>query len=192
VRVRLVLWHAVAEVVTTWPEVGLLPDRLHGLRPLVGYGPDTAAVVYTAAYPPELAHIEDPSAIWDRAHNETLDLLAPGDAGLVGTGRHSRAGGGLHTAIVFYHQAFRLAPSRAELRTDLGHVYHNHGRYAEALAQYRAALEIDPQFAAAHYDSGLAWLALRRQDLAREAFQAALGLDPGCAACQDALQALQE
>lgn len=119
-------------------------------------------------------------------------LLAPGDAGLVGTGCHSRAGGGLHTAIVFYHQAVRLAPSRAELRTDLGHVYHNHGRYAEALAQYRAALEIDPQFAAAHYDSGLAWLALRRQDLAREAFQAALGLDPGCAACQDALPALQE
>lgn len=49
VRVRLVLWHAAAEVVTTWPEVGLSPDRLHGLRLLVGYGPDTAAVVYTAA-----------------------------------------------------------------------------------------------------------------------------------------------
>ncbi|MBU0705290.1 MAG: O-antigen ligase family protein, partial [Chloroflexi bacterium] len=75
VRVRLVLWHAAGEVVTTWPEVGLKPDRLHGLRPFVGYGPDTAAIVYTAAYPPELAHIEDPSAIWDRAHNETLDLL---------------------------------------------------------------------------------------------------------------------
>ena len=399
VRVRLVLWQAAGEVVTTWPEVGLGPDRLHGLRPLVGYGPDTAAIVYTAAYPPELARIEDPSAIWDRAHNETLDLLAmQGWLGLaasavlgvacarrglvlwraatvpierawaaaplaalaahvvetqfaftltatgmmtwlcvawlaapsptplpsqdLGEGEDRRQGEGrrwrvyaavgalllvlvavrveaglawadtlvararvldragrwgesielydqalalipwqatyhqfraeafynlaralpedqtilrtellegserslgralrleplelehysnsgvlhaywsdtvavahLETAVAFYQQAFRLAPTRAELRTDLGHVYHNHGRYAEALAQYRAALEIDPQFAAAYYDTGLAWLALNRPSLARRAFQSALDLTPDCAACRDALQALDE
>ncbi|MEA3397400.1 MAG: tetratricopeptide repeat protein, partial [Chloroflexota bacterium] len=404
VRVRLVLWQAAGEVVTTWPEVGLEPDRLHGLRPLVGYGPDTAAIVYTAAYPPELAHIEDPSAIWDRAHNETLDLLtmqgwlglaaylvlglacarrglalwrdargpverawvaaplaalvahavetqfafsltatgmmawlclawlaassstpvACGDAHSLspdwGEGRREgesrrwrvyaavgalllvlvvarveggllwadtlvararaldRAGqwkesielydralalipwqatwhqfraesfynlacvlperetdlkaelleaadrsltrarhleplelehysnsGVLHaywsdvvdpahlgTAITFYQQAFRLAPTRAELRADLGHTYHNHGLYEKALEQYRAALEIDPQFAAAYYDSGLAWLALDRPDLAQEAFSAALELAPDCNMCWEALQALDE
>jgi O-antigen ligase len=75
VRVRLLLWQAAIEVATTWPEIGLSSDRHHLLRPLVGYGPDTATIVYTSVYPPELAHIEDPSAIWDRAHNETLDLL---------------------------------------------------------------------------------------------------------------------
>ncbi|MFQ6100196.1 MAG: tetratricopeptide repeat protein [Anaerolineae bacterium] len=403
VRVRLVLWRAAEEVVTAWPEVGLEPDRWYDLRSLVGYGPDTAAIVYTAAYPPELAHIEDPSAIWDRAHNETLDLLAmqgwlglaasavlgvacarrglalwraaPGPvecalvaaplAALAGhvvetqfaftltaTGMMAclcvawlaseaplppgplpaakqREGGGtparrlpvrwrvyaavgalllvlvaarleggsawadvlvararaldragrwgesielydqalalmpwqatyhqfraeafynlaralpedqialraelleaaerslararrleplelehysnsgvlhaywgetidpthLETAVAFYQDAFCLAPTRADLRADLGHVYHNHARYTEALAQYRTALEIDPQFAAAHYDSGLAWLALDRPDLARKSFQAALELAPDCDACRGALQALDQ
>ncbi|MDY7075614.1 MAG: O-antigen ligase family protein [Chloroflexota bacterium] len=410
VRVRLVLWQAAGKVVTTWPEVGLEPDRLHGLRPVVGYGPDTAVIVYTAAYPPELAHIEDPSAIWDRAHNGTLDLLAmQGWLGLIAlavlgvactrrgqalwratagpverawvaaplaalaahvvetqfafsvtaTGMmawlcvallaseeieanptrsqirswkispesdsgvlrrlsqpvtrwrvyaalgalllvlvavrleggaawadmlvaHARAldragrwgesielynralviipwqgtyhqfraeafynlaralpedqvdlrvqlleatdrslaharrseplelehysnAGIVHatwgevvnpahlkTAVAFYQQAFRLAPSRADLRTDLGHIYHNYNHYEKALAQYRAALEIDPLFAAAHYDSGLAWLALGQKDSARQAFQATLDLVPDCDACRDALQALEE
>jgi len=416
-RVRLVLWRAAGKVVTAWPEVGLSPDRLRLLRPVVGYGPDTAAIVYTAAYPPELAHIEDRDAIWDRAHNETLDLLSmqgwlgvaatlvlgvacarrglalwqaasdpaerawvaaplaalvghvvevqfafcltatgmmawlclawlaseggslrelgvshqakrgsyhqelpccqddsqpwqgwrslvrwriyaaagallllvlvvarlegavlwadalvarartldgagqwkesialydraltlvpwqaayhqfraeafynlaralPEDQAILKAGLFDGAdrslaralllepleveyyanGGVLHaywseavdpshleTAIAFYQQAFRLAPTRAELRTDLGHVYHNHGRYEEALAQYRVALAIDPQLAAAQYDSGLAWLEIGRRDLAGDAFRAALALAPDCAACQDALQALRE
>ncbi|MGC9397517.1 MAG: tetratricopeptide repeat protein [Anaerolineae bacterium] len=74
-RVRLVLWQAALQLVTTWPEIGLEPDALYPLRPLIGYGPDTSAVAYTAVYPPELAHIEDPDAIWDRAHNELLDVV---------------------------------------------------------------------------------------------------------------------
>ena len=69
------LKEAAGEVVTTWPEIGLGRDKLRQLRPLLGYGPDTAAIAYTYAYPPQLSHIEDPDAVWDRAHNETLDLL---------------------------------------------------------------------------------------------------------------------
>jgi len=75
VKVRLILWEAALKVITTWPQVGLKPDTLHWLRPLIGYGPDTAAYVYMSAYPPELAHIEDPALIWDRAHNEILDII---------------------------------------------------------------------------------------------------------------------
>jgi tetratricopeptide (TPR) repeat protein len=98
----------------------------------------------------------------------------------------------LAAAVAFYQQAFELAPTRAELRADLGHVYHHHGRYEESLAQYRAALDIDPQFAGAHYGSGLAWQGLERPDLARESFQAALELVPDCGPCREALQALAE
>lgn len=394
-RVRLVLWRAAAGVVTAWPEVGSSPDRLHALRLLLGYGPDTAAIVYTAAYPPELAHIEDPSAIWDRAHNETLDLLtmqgwlglavtvvlgmacarrgltlwrtakdpirrawaaaplaalaahlveiqfafsltakvmmtwlcvawlaasppsraqqeedgksqvvgqravsrwpvyaavgalllvlvaarleggaiwadtlvsrartldragqwkesielydralvlvpwqatyhqfraealynlaralpegqtalqndllAAADRSLARARRlepldmeHYSNGGVLHaywsetvdpahlkTAITFYQQACELAPTRAELLVDLGHVYHNHSLYEEALGQYRTALTIDPQSAAAHYASGLAWQALGQLDRARHFFQTALELAPDCSVCREALQ----
>ncbi|MEA3308658.1 MAG: O-antigen ligase family protein [Chloroflexota bacterium] len=74
-RVRIVLWKTALKVVRTWPAVGLDADRWHALRPLLGYGPDTAGYVYNTLYPPELAHIEDPGAIWDRAHNEVLDIL---------------------------------------------------------------------------------------------------------------------
>jgi tetratricopeptide (TPR) repeat protein len=399
VRVRLVLWQAAWKVVTTWPEVGPGSDRLGPLRALVGYGPDTAAYTYTSVYPPELAHIEDPDAIWDRAHNEILDILAmqgwlgliawsvlgvacarrglalwraasdaaarawaaaplaalaahvvevqfaftltatalmgwlcvawlaapaqvrreeteaeghigarqrvgtrwrvyagvaalllavaaarleggaiwasalvsraraldragqwqesvslydralntipwqaayhqfrgetfynlaralPDDQTVLKTEllnaadrslararrleplelEHYSNGGILHaywsetvdpvhldTAVAFYRQAFLLAPTRAGLRTDLGHAYHNHARYEEALAEYGAALEIDPQFAVAYYDSGLAWLALDRPDLARRAFRAALELAPDCDVCRDALRILEE
>jgi len=399
VRVRLVLWQAAWEVVTTWPEVGLEPDPLHALRSLVGYGPELAVVAYNTAYSPELAHIENPNLIWDRSHNQTLDLLAmrgwlglatvavlgvacarrglalwraagdwterawvaallaalvahvvevqfafpvtatgmmswlcvawlaspgglssrEGDAespqvragaaslrwriyavvaavllvvlavrleggsawagALVARGHAlSRVGGWgesiemydralslvpweaatyqfraealynlalvlpeeetdlkaqllevvdrnlayarrlepleleyytnsailhaywsetidpvhLDTAVAFYRQAFRLAPTRAELRVDLGHVYHNHALYEEALAEYDAALEIDPRSAGAYYGSGLAWLALDQPDLAQRAFRAALELAPDCDACRDALRTLEE
>ena len=98
----------------------------------------------------------------------------------------------LETAVAFYRQAFRLAPTRADLRAELGRVYHTHGLYEEALEQYRVALEIDPQFASAHYDSGLAWLALEQEGLAHRAFQAALELAPNCEACRKALQEMEE
>ena len=98
----------------------------------------------------------------------------------------------LETAVAFYQQAFRLAPTRAELRIGLGHVYHNHARHAEALAQYRAALGIDPKSVAAYYDMGLARLALGQPELARRSFRAALDLAPGCDACRDALRAAGE
>ncbi len=399
VRVRLVLWRAAGKVVTAWPQVGLEEDRLHWLRPVLGYGPDTAAHVYTAVYPPELAHIEDPEAIWDRAHNETLDvltmqgwlglmawavlgvacarrglalwraapdaatralvaaplaalaahavevqfaftltatelmawlcvawlttpsptplpppspsgrgkglgegeglrwriyaavgavllvlaavrieggailadtfvararalnqagqwqqslalydraltlvpwqaaiyqfrgevfyslaralpddqtaakaeLLAAADRSLARARRleplelehYSNAGilhaywseavdpAHLETAVAFYRQAIRLAPTRVDLYTDLGHVYHNHGLYQEALAQYEAALGIDPRCAEAYYASGLAWQALGRPDRAQQAFEKALAMAPDCASCQDALSGLE-
>ncbi len=404
IEVRLVLWEAAADIVTAWPNVGLEQDTRQVLRPFLGYGPDTAAIVYTSVYPPELAHIEDPGSIWDRAHNETLDVLtmygwlgiaaagvlavaavrrgvrlwrgatgvverawavaplaalaahaaevqfafsltttammtwlclawlaaaaplsgaagkagiaerrddgaaAPGlprrwrtyavvsaillvalalrleggflwadtlvararaldrtgewresigaydralaivpwqssthqlyaetlynlaralpddevdaKAGLLGAAEdslsraielepleleHYSNSGVLHaywsetvdrthleTAVSYYELAFILAPTRAELRLDLGHVYQNHALYDLALQQYAAALEIDPQLAQAHYDSGIAWLALDQLGEALAAFETALELAPGCEACSLAVQQLNQ
>lgn len=395
VRVRLVLWEAAADVIARWPNVGLEPDPLRFLRPVIGYGTDTGSIVYTAAYPPELAHIEDPDAIWDRAHNETLDLLvmqgalglavnvflglaclrrglhlwrrasdlagqaavaAPlaalvahavevqfaftvtatammawlcvgllasagegGEAqrarpetsprsasarwwvcGAVGValllavvvrveaatlwadtlvararalgraGRwdesielfqrvhtltpwqpiyyqfHAEAlynlaqalpeeaadlkegllqaadrnltqarlldpleleyyanAGILHAywsetadtshlaqAVQYLQQAIRLAPTRVDLRVTLGHVYHNHGLYEQALAQYDAALRIDPAWVAAHYGAAMAWERLGQVDRARAALRETLELAPNCEPCRAALEAL--
>ncbi|MFQ5437153.1 MAG: tetratricopeptide repeat protein [Anaerolineae bacterium] len=72
----------------------------------------------------------------------------------------------LETAVQFYEQAFRLAPTRVELRRDLGHVYHNNGRYAEALAQYDIGIGIDPADEALYRDAALAAEALGDEALA--------------------------
>lgn len=397
-RVRLVLWQAVGQIVTQWPPVVPDGDAWHFLRPVLGYGLDTAAIVYLRVYPPELAHIEDPGSMWDRAHNETLDVLTmQGALGLLtylivgsvcvwrgrqhwraaksmsqrvwiaaplaalaahvveaqfaftltttgmlvwlcvavllgwplacehrqpiadptparltvarrlkqvaaGTGaialmivalrvdvgsiwanalageahalnqhrdwqhsidRYDQAlalapwqatyyvfrgevfynlaralshdqsalqvqlleaaeralatarrlipldlevnfnSGVLHAfwadidpahlsvAERYYQRTFALAPTNALLRGDLGHVYHNHGRYADALTQYAAALQIDPQFSTAYLDQGLAYVALGQRDAAQQAFQTALQLMPNCTECRIQLQALR-
>ena len=52
------------------------------------------------------------------------------------------------------------------------------GRYGEAVSHYRRALEIDPDFAAAHGDLGAALQGLGRLDAAIESYEAALALAP--------------
>jgi len=51
------------------------PDPYNGLRPLVGYGPESMYVAYNSFYPPLLGHYESRTASPDRSHNETLDSL---------------------------------------------------------------------------------------------------------------------
>ncbi|MDY7078927.1 MAG: tetratricopeptide repeat protein, partial [Chloroflexota bacterium] len=50
-------------------------DPFDGLRPLVGYGPESMYVAYNSFYPPLLGHFESRTASPDRSHNETLDSL---------------------------------------------------------------------------------------------------------------------
>ena len=53
-------------------------------RPLLGYGPETFAQVFTTVYPPELVYLQGRAVIVDRAHNLLLDTLASGGvAGLL-------------------------------------------------------------------------------------------------------------
>ncbi|OBV40938.1 tetratricopeptide repeat protein [Janthinobacterium psychrotolerans] len=47
-------------------------------------------------------------------------------------------------------QAVELAPGDAQALSNLGNEWQSHGHYAQAIACYERALELDPQFAAAH------------------------------------------
>jgi len=75
VGVRLLIWQGGIELLRSRPPIGLKPDPLRSLRPLIGYGPEMMLGIFPAVYPPKLGHIENRNAIADRAHNHLLDLL---------------------------------------------------------------------------------------------------------------------
>ena len=82
VSFRLRLWPSVWRLVWTDPE--LRPaDSLAGIRPLIGYGPETLGLVVERTLDRQLAAREEPWArIKDRAHNDLLNHLA--ENGLIG------------------------------------------------------------------------------------------------------------
>ena len=98
----------------------------------------------------------------------------------------------LANAVRFYEQAFGLSPTRVSLRVDLGHIFHNLGRYELALQQYDDALVIDPESVSAHYGSGLAWLATGNLEQARASLASSLELNPHCRVCQAVLASLDD
>ena len=55
------------------------------------------------------------------------------------------------------------------------------GNFAEAEADFRKALELDPGYAGAHYNLGKLFMDLGRSDLALAAYRQAVTLDPGFA-----------
>jgi tetratricopeptide (TPR) repeat protein len=72
----LILPHEPIEYPPTQVHPQGQPDSLNGLRPLVGYGPESMYVAYNRFYPPLLGHFESRTASPDRSHNETMDSLA--------------------------------------------------------------------------------------------------------------------
>ena len=64
ITVRLLIWEGAGKLLSSNPA-----------RLILGYGPETIELIYSRAYPPGLAHVEDPTANADRSHNETFDLL---------------------------------------------------------------------------------------------------------------------
>jgi tetratricopeptide (TPR) repeat protein len=59
-----------------------------------------------------------------------------------------------------------------------GQAYVKSGKYQEAVIQFRSALQIDPRFAAAHYELGSAYIALKNPDSAYRELMEAVTLDP--------------
>ena len=97
----------------------------------------------------------------------------------------------LKQAVEFYERAFQLSPNRVIYRNELARFYFDAGRYEEAIRQLQLSLEIDPKFAATHYNLGLVYLELGEKDRAEEHFETALLLDPGCEECAQKLESLE-
>jgi tetratricopeptide (TPR) repeat protein len=74
--------------------------------------------------------------------------------------------------------ALALRPDYADARLQLGIVYHDQQRYAEAVDQYRKALKIAPGVATTHYRLGQALARMGDKSGAQQAFAAYEKLRP--------------
>lgn len=74
-KVRTLIWEGAVALLRSDP-----------LRAVIGYGPESMAVVYNRYYPAELAQYESRTASPDRAHNETFDALIT--TGILGLSAH--------------------------------------------------------------------------------------------------------
>lgn len=82
IEARLLVWEAVGRLFWTRPNIGLSRDRLAGVRPVIGYGPETLGLAIEKVLPPGLGRQDTWRTAFDRAHNDFLNHLAEG--GLLG------------------------------------------------------------------------------------------------------------
>jgi len=81
--------------------------------------------------------------------------------------------------LAHIERARELDPLSLIINTDYGWVYYLERRYDEAIAQYKQALELDPNFTLAHFDLALSYSALgaTKKPLARCKRRAKRGSD---------------
>jgi tetratricopeptide (TPR) repeat protein len=78
----------------------------------------------------------------------------------------------------FWREVAARSPGLAGARNNLGLALQRAGELEAAIAEYRAALELDPLDAGIHVNLGSAWLALGRRVEAVSHFEAALRISP--------------
>jgi len=79
-----------------------------------------------------------------------------------------------------YHKIVKLLPGSIKAHLYLGNIYFSEGKIKEAINQYKKIIELSPTFnTGAHNNLGLAYLELKKVNLAREEFQKVLKVDPG-------------
>jgi len=90
------------------------------------------------------------------------------------------ATGKIDEALIAFQRAaelFGADKAAAEPRCNIAAVYFSRGRYGDALKQYKLALQVDPDFALAHYGAGAAYEALGESGQARSEYTAYLVLE---------------
>jgi Flp pilus assembly protein TadD len=90
---------------------------------------------------------------------------------------------GLVLALAAVPGACRLPPGSGEIRQ--GVLMSESGRWDEAAARWRTALEADPSSVAAHNNLAVAYEKSGRFEEARKEYETALRLDPGNATVQE-------
>lgn len=77
-----------------------------------------------------------------------------------------------------YRQLLEIYPEEPGLIMNLGLAQHSSGKYDDAIAQFRSALELNPNLAPAWLLTGVGLQKLARHSEAAEALVKAVALDP--------------
>src|SRR6266566_6806756 len=77
----------------------------------------------------------------------------------------------LHQIESLLKRSIELDPALAEAHVQLGNLYFEQNKYAEAVPEYVRALELSPELADAHYRLGQAYVHIGEKDRAQEQLQ---------------------
>lgn len=108
-------------------------------------------------------------------------------------GRHWRefmGNTGAERKIKKLHRKLSEIPQDRETLLELGKLYFLNAQFEEAVNCFGAVLEQDSWNVPAQYSLGVAFVALRRADEAKAAFQRVLEIEPNNSAAQDELSKL--
>jgi tetratricopeptide (TPR) repeat protein len=87
----------------------------------------------------------------------------------------------LDEALAAYQTALKIRPDKPAALTNVGVVYYQQGRFADAVQQLQKALEIEPQDAETQYMLGATYMQQQKLDEAEKSFNAAIELKPDLA-----------
>jgi tetratricopeptide (TPR) repeat protein len=77
----------------------------------------------------------------------------------------------LHQIETLLKNSIDLDPKLAEAHLQLGNLYSDQGKYAEAVPEYMQALELNPDLSDAHYRLGQAYVRTGQKESAQEQLQ---------------------
>jgi len=110
-------------------------------------------------------------------------LLAQGDAqdpdSLFARAVALHQSGDIVGAIQYYEDVLKLAPDRADARSNLGAAFARLGRYGEAIEQYQKVLASNPDLQQVRLNLGLAFYKAGRVTEAADAFHTVVKAKPG-------------
>jgi tetratricopeptide (TPR) repeat protein len=101
-------------------------------------------------------------------------------------------GGDLDVALSYARTAKEKMPNSAAVLDTIGWIYYKKASYPNAIAEFRDALEIEPDNAVINYHLGLAYLKSEQRNAAKEYLEKALTLNQDFDGVEEAKKALAE
>jgi len=123
---------------------------------------------------------------------EALDSLPKDFNSLVMLGNQNMDQGNLPVAAECYRRALAIDSNQIDVRVDYGACLHGMGMGDRAVQEFRKALAMSPRHAIAHFNMGIVFLDLQKNDSAKAYFRKYLEIEPNGRAAADAKRLLQQ